>query len=153
MEVHTHLPAKHIKTLVALEILDGNKCVGRWMSSSEDSALGPGIGFQRADFMFLGFFKFSQTAANLRTRISQKLSCSKSTLTQVSRPSRFEKLSYLWRSPTPPEEFVPPPAREVFAAKLIGAVCFFWIFYKLRNEGAIYLVNQRRMYSSPHHTF
>ena len=56
------------------------------------------------------------------------------------RPGFFQQLTYIWRPPTPPEGFHPPPAREVLAAKLIGAVCFFWIMYKMRDEGAVYLV-------------
>lgn len=37
--------------------------------------------------------------------------------------------------------FQPPPVGEQIAAKLIGAVCFFWIFYQMRKEGAVYLVD------------
>ena len=51
---------------------------------------------------------------------------------------RFLASSNIRPEDVPP--FEPPPVGEQIAAKIAGAVCFFWIFYQMRREGAVYLV-------------
>lgn len=53
----------------------------------------------------------------------------------------WRQIGYFLRPPAPPAGFVPPPRGEVMAGKLIGAVCFFWMFYIFRKDGAAIFVS------------
>lgn len=55
----------------------------------------------------------------------------------------FRYFSHLFRPPKAPEWLNTPRRTEVVLAKLVGATCFFWIFYKMRHEGLVYLVRMR----------
>ncbi len=52
----------------------------------------------------------------------------------------FRHFTHLFRPPKAPEWLSTPKRTEVILAKLAGATCFFWIFYKMRHEGLVYLV-------------
>lgn len=44
-----------------------------------------------------------------------------------------------------PSDYTPPPVAEVIASKLIGATCLFWMLYRFREEGAVWLVQVARL--------
>lgn len=56
----------------------------------------------------------------------------------------WQQVRYFLRPPAPPVGFVPPPRGEVMVSKLIGAVCFFWMFYIFRKDGATIFVSSIR---------
>lgn len=53
----------------------------------------------------------------------------------------WQQVGYFLRPPAPPIGFVPPRSGEVMVSKIIGAVCFFWMFYIFRKDGATIFVS------------